>query len=303
MQFSRHLPRLLAACVLASSLACAWRAEATVIRFTTSLGSYNVRLFPTLMPVTVDNMLDYVNADRYNGTFVHRSVPGFVIQGGGFAYNATTNSAPPIQLYPAINDEPGGGVAGPSNLRGTIAMAKSGPNTVTSQWFINLGNNSSLDSPARPDGGFSAFGRVLGNGMTVVDAIAALTPYDLDGTSSSLFDAVPLRSATGALNDVLVHVTDVSVLNIPAGDFNIDGKVDAADLAVLKADFGSTTKAEADANGNGRVDGADFLIWQRTFGQNFGAPAAAAVAAVPEPAAATLAFLAVIGCSLARRRK
>ena len=280
-------------------------ASATVVRFTTVLGSYNVRLFPALMPVTVNNMLSYVNADRYNGTFVHRSVPGFVIQGGGFAYNQATNTAPSIPLYPAIDDEPGGGVAGPSNVVGTIAMAKSGPDTVTSQWFINLGDNSELDDPSRPDGGFSAFGRVLGNGMSVVSAIAALTPYDIDGPSASLFNAVPLRGSSGSLNDLLVHYTDVSKLNIPDGDYNFDGKVDGADLAVWKADFGSTTKAEADGNGNGRVDAADFLVWQRTFGQNFGAPAAGAVAAIPEPAAATLALFAAAAaaCGLARRSK
>lgn len=277
-------------------------ASATVVRFTTVLGNYDVRLFPALMPVTVNNMLSYVNADRYNGTFVHRSVPGFVIQGGGFAYNPATNTAPSIPLYPDIDDEPGGGVAGPSNIVGTIAMAKSGPNTVTSQWFINLGDNSELDSPSRPDGGFSAFGRVLGNGMSVVNAIAALTPYDIDGQSATLFNAVPLRGTSGALKDLLVNYTDVSTLNIPDGDYNFDGKVDAADLAVFKADFGSTTKAEADGNGDGVVNGADFLVWQRTLGQNFGAPATGAIAGVPEPTAATLALFAAAACGLARRR-
>lgn len=301
MAFGRKfsLGMLALALVVATSLD-AQIASATVVRFTTVLGSYDVRLFPALMPVTVNNMLSYVNADRYNGTFVHRSVPGFVIQGGGFAYNQATNTAPSIQLYPDIDDEPGGGVAGPSNVVGTIAMAKSGPNTVTSQWFINLGDNSELDSPSRPDGGFSAFGRVLGNGMSVVNAIAALSLYDLDGPAKTLFDDVPLRGSSGALNDLLVNYSDVSALNIPDGDYNFDGKVDGADLAVWKTDFGSTTKAEADGNGNGRVDAADFLVWQRTFGQNFGAPAAAAIAAIPEPAAATLALLAA-ACGVARR--
>src|SRR5690606_10640684 len=72
---------------------------------------------------------------------------------------------------------------------------------------------------------------------------------------------------------------------------------------VWKADFGSTTKAEADGNGNGRVDAGDFLIWQRTRGQNFGAPAVGAIAAVPEPVAATLALLAPAACGLARRSR
>jgi cyclophilin family peptidyl-prolyl cis-trans isomerase len=279
-----------------AALAGAESAEATVVRFQTVLGNYDIRLWPGVMPNSVDNMLDYINANRYDGTFVHRSIPTFVVQGGGFTYNAMTNTAPPISTFPPIPDEPGNEVPGPSNVRGTIAMAKSGPDTVTSQWFINLGDNSELDDPARPDGGFSAFGRVLGNGMSVVDAIAALPRADLDGGASQLFDNVPLRAGSGLANR-LVFVEDVRVLNIPEGDYNIDGKVDGADLAVWTADYGSTTKAEADGNGNGVVDGGDFLIWQRTLGQNFGAP----VSAVPEPNAAGLALLAV-AAALRRKR-
>ncbi|MCC6492932.1 MAG: peptidylprolyl isomerase [Pirellulales bacterium] len=272
--------------------------SATVIRFQTVLGNYDVRLWPKLMPNSVNNMLSYVNANRYDGTFVHRSVPTFVIQGGGFTYNQSNNSAPPIATFPAIPDEPGNEVAGPSNVRGTIAMAKSGPDTVTSQWFINLGDNSELDSPARPDGGFSAFGRVLGSGMTVVDAIAALPRYNLDPYPQETFDTVPLRGANGdPLANRLVFVQDVRVLNVPDGDYNLDGKVDVGDLAVLEADWGSTTKAEADGNGDGRVNGADFLVWQRTLGQNLGAPT---FAAVPEPAGLALAVIAAL--AVARRR-
>jgi len=288
----------IACCVCGAVATSVDSASATVIRFATVLGNYDVRLWPAVMPNTVNNILSYVNANRYDGTFVHRSIPTFVVQGGGFTYNQATNTAPPISTFPPILDEPGNEVPGPSNVQGTIAMAKSGPDTVTSQWFINLGDNSELDSPARPDGGFSAFGRVLGNGMSVVDAIAALPLADLDGPGSMLFDNVPLRSGTGLANR-LVFVNDVRVLSIPDGDYNFDGKVDGADLAVWKADFGSTTKAEADGNGNGVVDGGDFLIWQRTLGQNLGPPAAGAI---PEPAAATMAILAVPGLLRRRRR-
>ncbi|MDZ4656279.1 MAG: dockerin type I domain-containing protein, partial [Bythopirellula sp.] len=76
---------------------------------------------------------------------------------------------------------------------------------------------------------------------------------------------------------------NVSVLNLPAGDYNFDGTVNNADLAVWQADYGSTIKAEADGNGDGCVDGRDFLIWQRTFGQT--TPLTAAILAVPEPSA------------------
>jgi cyclophilin family peptidyl-prolyl cis-trans isomerase len=289
---------MFASCIGVGLAMSATSVSATVIRFETVLGNYDIRLWSGVMPNSVNNMLAYINANRYDGTFVHRSIPGFVVQGGGFTYNQANNTAPQISTFPPILDEPGNEVTGPSNVRGTIAMAKSGPNTVTSQWFVNLGDNSELDDPARPDGGFSAFGRVLGNGMSVLDAIAALPRGDLDPFPQETFDTVPLRNGTGLANR-LVFANDVRVLNIPAGDYNIDGKVDGADLAVWKADFGSTTKSEADGNGNGRVDGDDFMIWQRTLGQNFGAPAAAVV---PEPAAAVLALFGAAAL-LRRRRK
>lgn len=296
MQFSRHLSRLLAACVFASSLLGAWRAEAVVVRFNSVLGNIDVRLYQTATPLTTTNFLNYANGGDWVDTFIHRSVPGFVVQGGGFKYPTGATGPSSVTQDPAVLNEPG-----ISNLRGTIAMAKLGgdPNSATNQWFFNLENNAAnLDNQ---NGGFTAFGRVVGNGMTVVEAIAALSRVN----AGSPFDTLPVRNYTSGTitKPNLVTFNSILPLNIPAGDFNFDGKVDAADLAVWKADFGSTTKAEADGNGDGVVNGADYLVWQRTFGQNFGAPVAAAVAAVPEPAAATLALMAVVGCGLARRRK
>ena len=99
-------------------------------------------------------------------------------------------------------------------------MAKSGPDTATSQWFVNLGDNSDLDDPNRPDGGFAAFGRVLGDGMTVVDAIAAL-PWINAG---SPFDTLPVIDFQGETiykeNLVIVHsVTDLNLLD---GDYDFE---------------------------------------------------------------------------------
>ncbi|BBO35890.1 peptidylprolyl isomerase [Lacipirellula parvula] len=296
MQFSRHLPRLLAACVFAFSLLGAWRAEAVVVRFNSVLGNIDVRLYQTATPLSTANFLNYANGGDWVDTFIHRSVPGFVVQGGGFKFPSDAVGVQSVSQDPAVLNEPG-----ISNLRGTIAMAKLGgdPNSATNQWFFNLANNAAnLDAQ---NGGFTAFGRVVGNGMTVVDAIAALPRVN----AGSPFDTLPVRNYTtgNIVKANLVTFNTILPLNVPAGDYNFDGKVDAADLAVWKSDIGSTTKAEADGNGDGTVNGADFLVWQRTFGQNFGAPAVAAVAAVPEPAAATIAFLAVVGCRLARRRK
>jgi len=142
---------------------------ASIVRLQTSLGSIDISLFNTAAPLTVANFLSYVNSGAYKQSFIHRSVPGFIIQGGGFVINGTSINSIATNA-PVINEFS----ASRSNLRGTIAMAKLGtdPNSATSQWFFNLADNSTnLDNQ---NGGFTVFGQVIANGMSVVDAIAAL---------------------------------------------------------------------------------------------------------------------------------
>jgi cyclophilin family peptidyl-prolyl cis-trans isomerase len=156
----------------------------TVVRFDAKLGSATTPIFAELFdqagpgrtrttPLTAANFLAYANAGDYRNTIIHRSVPGFVVQGGGFK---VTDSGTPlvadVPQRPAVVNEPGN-----TNVRGTIAMAKEErkPNSATNSWFFNLANNAAnLDSQ---NGGFTAFARVLGSGMTVVDRIAALPVY------------------------------------------------------------------------------------------------------------------------------
>ncbi len=112
-----------------------------------------IDLFEEETPETVANFLNYVNDGDYANTFIHRSVAGFVIQGGGFTFIDGERQSVPTD--PPVVNEPG-----ISNLRGTIAMAKlSGdPNSATSQWFINLADNAeNLDGQ---NGGFTVFGQV-----------------------------------------------------------------------------------------------------------------------------------------------
>lgn len=136
----------------------------------TPLGAIPVELYPNMAPMTVANFRNYADGGDWNGSLIHRSVPGFVIQGGGFRDNgsgyASIPTDPPVTNEPCL-----------SNTAGTIAMARIGgqPNSATNQWFINLVNNPTLDSV---DGGFTAFGRVIGNGMSVAQAIAVLPRFD-----------------------------------------------------------------------------------------------------------------------------
>ncbi len=138
-------------------------------------------------PLTVANFIAYTNAGRYGANFFHRSVPGFIIQNGGFYFlNDTTFDYVPT--FDPVKNEPGR-----SNLRGTVAMAKLGgdPDSATSQWFINLADNSAnLDAQ---NGGFTVFAHVLGDGMTVADAIAATPRYDASSVDGSWTD-LPLTT-------------------------------------------------------------------------------------------------------------
>ncbi len=260
LRFSQLTVVKLLSLILLASTMQAPAAFATVVRFETSLGNFDIRLFDKATPLTAQNLLAYINANLYDGTFIHRSVPEFIIQGGGFFYNSANNTAPPISTFDPVPNEPG-----ISNIRGTLAMAKLGgdPDSATSQWFPNLAHNTAnLDNQ---NGGFTVFAAMLGNGMSIADDIADLPIYDVDG-SGNTFNAVPLRTGT-SLADRLVFINDVYVLQNPAGDFNLDGTVDQYDLQIWQADYGRLVFAGGDFNDDKEIDGGDLAIWQTGYGQ------------------------------------
>lgn len=176
----------------------------TVVRFATTLGNYDIELLNSAAPATVANFLNYMV--RYADSIIHRSektagnLP-FVIQGGGFVN--------PPDVVPIATDAPVANEfnAANSNVRGTLAMAlpTGNINGGTSQWFVNTGNNASLDS-----GKYTVFGKVLGDGMTVVDSIHALTSHNLIGpTGETALANVPLRNYT-PFTETLVGVASVT---------------------------------------------------------------------------------------------
>ena len=161
-------------------------AKAKTAIIETPLGNIEIELLEEDAPKTVANFLNYVQNDRYNKTFMHRSVPGFIIQGGGFAYIDDTVRS--VEPFPAVENE-----YKISNTRGTVAMAKIGgnPDSATSQWFINLADNSSnLDAQ---NGGFTVFARVTGDGMAVADAISQLQIVN----AGSPFSELPVIDFSG----------------------------------------------------------------------------------------------------------
>ncbi|MCP4267007.1 MAG: hypothetical protein GY777_15795, partial [Candidatus Brocadiaceae bacterium] len=137
-----------------------------------TMGSFEVKLDPEKAPKTVTNFLSYVDDGFYNNTLFHRIVPEFVVQGGGLKKGMVKK-----QTHPPVENESHNGLG---NSRGTITMArKRDPHSASSQFFINVADNPSLDfRNNRP--GYTVFGKVTG-GMDIVDKIAAVPTTSIGG--------------------------------------------------------------------------------------------------------------------------
>jgi peptidyl-prolyl cis-trans isomerase A (cyclophilin A) len=189
-----------------------FNAKALVVSIDTSLGVLEITLHPESAPNHVENFLNYVNDDDYSNSFFHRSVPGFIIQAGGFSYSDDQFTLVPTD--PAVDNE-----FNLSNIRGTVAMAKlsENPNSATNQWFINLADNSTnLDNQ---NGGFTVFGTVS-SGMSVADDIANLVRVNASGAFSDL----PIRNFENVSDPiiwdnhlVMINETSISEIPLPAG--------------------------------------------------------------------------------------
>lgn len=159
---------LLAVMLLTPAFASAAGGPATTrVKLETSKGVIVLELDAAKAPITVSNFLVYVKSGFFNGTIFHRVIPGFMIQGGGFT--------PKMEEKPTLGTIVNEAANGLSNLRGTVAMARTpDPNSASAQFFVNLVNNTFLDRAKAPDGfGYCVFGKVV-EGMNVLDAIAAV---------------------------------------------------------------------------------------------------------------------------------
>jgi len=160
-----------------------------MVVFETSLGAFTIELYPEEAPITVENFLQYVDDEFFDGTVFHRVIPDFVIQGGGF-----TEAMKQKPTRASIKNEADNGL---KNLRGTLSMARtSDVNSATSQFFVNLADNAFLDHGAR-DFGYAVFAKVV-EGLEVVDAIAAVRTGNRGGHQDVPLEPVVVHRARRA---------------------------------------------------------------------------------------------------------
>jgi peptidyl-prolyl cis-trans isomerase A (cyclophilin A) len=235
MHSKNSLRSLIAAPLLCLAALAPQSSSATIVEVETNLGEFTINLYDNATPQTVANFLAYVQNGDYSDSVFHRSVSGFIVQGGGLVTDGNAGLSA-ITERPSVTNEPDF-----SNVRGTIAMAKLGgdPNSATSQWFFNLGNNAgNLDNQ---NGGFTVFGEVT-SGMSVVDAIAAVPTFNGVGG----FDDFPLQNYTAP--DAIVNANLVIVIEITV----IDTTVDTA------AGLNPTPTTRATGGGGGGGGGGSF---------------------------------------------
>ena len=150
----------------------------------TSKGTISVELDPSLAPISSANFLSYVGSGFYSNTIFHRVIAGFVIQAGGYTTGLVKKTG---QLNPIFLESN----SGLTNKRGTLAMARTSVfNSATSEFYINLADNLSLDYKNAANPGYAVFGKVI-QGLDVVDTIAAEPTGILNG-----FIDVPLSDIT-----------------------------------------------------------------------------------------------------------
>ena len=165
--------------------------EIKVITFETTIGPIVIELFEEEAPITSKNFIEYAESGFFNGTLFHRVIPGFVIQGGGMESGMVNKEGNP----PIVNE----GNNGIKNLKWTLSMARTNdPHSASSQFFINLVNNVSLDHTEETiqGWGYAVFGEVV-EGFETVEAIAATATG-----SSGFHHVVPIE---------VISITDTKV--------------------------------------------------------------------------------------------
>jgi cyclophilin family peptidyl-prolyl cis-trans isomerase len=234
-----------------------------IVQFDTVVGRAYVELQPAAAPRHVSNFLAYVDANAYSNTFIHRAAAlegtgVSIIQGGGYITTSGSNVADVPKRAPVALEY------GLPNARGTLAAARTSDiNSATSEWYFNVKDNSTILGPSN-GGGYSVFGRVIGNGMTVIDAIAGLQRVN----AGSVFTDLPVRSVpSGSITSSnLVVINGVSRAGIYPGEFRVaivsfsaasgdpavvEVRIEGRDLVLLPGGAGSTIVSVTASDGSG----------------------------------------------------
>jgi peptidyl-prolyl cis-trans isomerase A (cyclophilin A) len=163
-------------------------AQPPQVSLKTNMGEIVVELDQEKAPKSVANFLQYVKTGHYKGTIFHRVIDGFMIQGGGFDEKMLQKKAgKPIQ------NEANNGLL---NVTYSIAMARTAdPHSATSQFFINVADNTPLDYPGRDGFGYTVFGKVIA-GQDVVDKIKAVVVDDVRGMQNVPVVPIVIQSAS-----------------------------------------------------------------------------------------------------------
>jgi cyclophilin family peptidyl-prolyl cis-trans isomerase len=261
-------------CLLFALISLSMTAYAgTLVQFRTTFGDIEVELYNQDKPVTVQNFIRYVQSGRYENEFCHRLVPGFVLQGGGFTLSNNVIST--IPAYPPITNEFGVGQKF-SNVRGTLAMAKIGgdTNSATSQWFFNLVDNTSLDSPDT-NNYFVVFGHVV-QGTNILNrfnsfqyaipniAVSQPTNLVLYHFFAQPFDTLPVLAATltssntvagfAYSNLILMDITLLQVAMLPVSggkEISWNSAAGMTNIVEFTTNFPPIWKNLISTNGNG----------------------------------------------------
>jgi cyclophilin family peptidyl-prolyl cis-trans isomerase len=203
--------RLLLLFPLVTLLTASVLAGPPIARFQSVLGDFDVLLDPAAAPISVTNFAAYANRGDYDTTIIHRSTTGNplgiqVVQGGGFELVGNN-------LDPVITDPPIPLEAGLPNSRGTIAMARSTSlNSATSQWYFNVQSNPRLDFD------YAVFGRVIGAGQSVIDAMGRVMVYNASQFLGPTFSELPLFAPSLDITNLVlinsIRVEPFAITNI-----------------------------------------------------------------------------------------
>ncbi len=159
------------------------------VRFSTTLGDFVIILRSDKAPKSVENFMKYIDRDFYKQLTMHRIVPDFIVQGGGYYPDLRSKEA----LFPGIELESDNGL---TNIRGSVAYARtSDPNSAASEFYVNLVDNPSLDHSPTFDG-YAVFGVVV-EGMDVIDQMAKVRTHSVvppDGSPDQPFEDVPVEA-------------------------------------------------------------------------------------------------------------